>query len=369
LLLFDVSLAVAAKAFGVGGWRLVLLKGMTHSRFRGIVDGYPDLAVAVLGDFCLDRYLEIDPAKKEVSLETGLPVHNVVSVRGQPGGAGTVLNNLVALGVGEIFAVGFCGEDGEGYELQRALRELPGVSLEHFFPSTQRRTFTYTKPLVMQKGTSPRELNRLDLKNWTPTPAALRQKLTGALRTLAPEVDAIIVLDQTDVAETGVVTNEILDVLGALVRKHPKRLVLADSRRGLRDFPPCAFKMNAAELAACVDSKRRLSLAQIKIVAHGLAQRNNQPVFVTLAQRGLLAAAPEGEIEHVPALPVRGKIDIVGAGDAVSANLATALAAGATLREALEIANAAASIVIHQLGTTGTARVAEVGRLLTRRRH
>jgi len=48
----------------------------------------------------------------------------------------------------------------------------------------------------------------------------------------------------------------------------------------------------------------------------------------------------------VPTLPVRGEIDIVGAGDAVSANLTAALAAHATLREALELASAAASIVI-----------------------
>jgi len=50
----------------------------------------------------------------------------------------------------------------------------------------------------------------------------------------------------------------------------------------------------------------------------------------------------------------------VGAGDAVTANLAAALAARATLREAIELANAAASVVIHQLGTTGTASVAEI---------
>jgi bifunctional ADP-heptose synthase (sugar kinase/adenylyltransferase) len=54
----------------------------------------------------------------------------------------------------------------------------------------------------------------------------------------------------------------------------------------------------------------------------------------------------------------------VGAGDAVTANLACALAAGAGLREAIELANAAASIVIHQLGTTGTASVAQIGELL-----
>src|SRR5439155_24689562 len=105
-----------------------------------------------------------------------------------------------------------------------------------------------------------------------------------------------------------------------------------------------------------------------KTIALALARKNGQLVFVTLAERGLVAAAPDGEIQHVPALPVRGEIDIVGAGDAVSANLGAALAAGATLREALEIANAAASIVIHQLGTTGTAGAAEIGRLLTQTR-
>ena len=63
-------------------------------------------------------------------------------------------------------------------------------------------------------------------------------------------------------------------------------------------------------------------------------------------------------------LPVRGEIDIVGAGDSVTANLAAALAAGASLAEALELANAAASIVIHQLGTTGTASVAAIAELL-----
>jgi bifunctional ADP-heptose synthase (sugar kinase/adenylyltransferase) len=66
------------------------------------------------------------------------------------------------------------------------------------------------------------------------------------------------------------------------------------------------------------------------------------------------------------ALPFRGPIDIVGAGDAVSANLAAALAAGGSLREAMELANAGASVVIHQVGTTGTASVAELGKVMDR---
>src|SRR5437588_10885449 len=82
---------------------------MTPPRFRALSRRYSALRIAILGDFCLDRYLEIDTSKKEISLETHLPVYNVTHVRSQPGGAGTIRNNLVALGVGTIFPIGFCG--------------------------------------------------------------------------------------------------------------------------------------------------------------------------------------------------------------------------------------------------------------------
>jgi bifunctional ADP-heptose synthase (sugar kinase/adenylyltransferase) len=83
-----------------------------------------------------------------------------------------------------------------------------------------------------------------------------------------------------------------------------------------------------------------------------------------MAEHGIVGAMPGRGPEHVFSLPVRGPIDVVGAGDSVTANLAVALASGADLREAMQLAMAAASLVIHQLGTTGTASVAEIARLL-----
>ena len=339
---------------------------MTPSRFQEITGRYRDLSIAVLGDFCLDRYLEIDPAKREVSLETGLPVHNVVNVRAQPGGAGTILNNLSALGVGAIFPIGFIGEDGEGLELWGAMEKRPGVRLDYLLKTVQRRTFTYCKPLVMAPQKPPVELNRLDFKNWTETPALLQGVLLERLRTATGSVNAIIVLEQVDIPETGVVTQKILAGLSQLIEANSELLVVSDSRRGLRGYPPVVLKMNAAELESLTGATTPLGMDEIKQVAVDLARDRGRSVFVTLAERGILAAAPSGEIEHVPALPVRGAIDIVGAGDAVTANLTSALAAGATLREALEMANAAGSVVIHKLGTTGTASVEELAELLTR---
>lgn len=223
---------------------------MSPERFQEITGKYQRLRVAVVGDFCLDRYLEIDPAKQEISIETGLPVHNIINVRSQPGGAGTIVNNLAALGLGAIFPVGFAGEDGEAFELRRALAAIPGVRLDHFIQTGERRTFTYCKPLVLEPGKNPRELNRLDQKNWTPTSAALSDRLCSELSSAANKMDALILLSQVDEAETGVLTKPVLETVRKIAEAQTRRIILGDSRRGLEGFPPVIFKMNAAELAA-----------------------------------------------------------------------------------------------------------------------
>lgn len=334
---------------------------MNRQRFHDITAIYPRLRIAIVGDFCLDRYLEIDPVRSETSIETGLSVHNVVNLRSQPGAAGTILNNLVALGIGEVFPVGFCGDDGEGFELRRALQAKAGVKLDHFLQTAERRTFTYCKPLVLAHGQPPMELNRLDSKNWTPTPADVQDRLIHSLRALAENADAIILMDQVDVAETGVVTTKLLAAVAEIAAKRPGLLMVADSRRGLKGYPAVTFKMNAAELSALTGAAAKLTTEEIELLARSVARRHGRSVFVTLAERGLLGATAAGQVAHVPAVPVRGEIDIVGAGDSVTANLTASLAAGASLRESLELAAIASSVVIHQLGTTGVATVADIG--------
>jgi rfaE bifunctional protein kinase chain/domain len=336
---------------------------MSPERFANLSAAFPKLRVAVVGDFCLDRYLEIDPQREEVSIETGLQVHNVVRVRAQPGAAGTIVNNLEALGVGEIFPVGFCGEDGEGYELLRALRAQAGVNLQHFIQTPERRTFTYCKPLVLVAGEPLRELQRFDSKNWDATPEAVSAQLAASIKSLSGSVDAIIVMEQTEIEGAGVVTSPVLQALEEIATDLPHLPIVADSRRGLGGYPPCIFKMNAAELAALTGAAR-LSGDQIAEAALHLAGENGRPAIITMAEKGMVAADPSGEVVRVSALPVRGSIDVVGAGDSVTASVTAALAAGATLQEALEVAALASSIVVHQLGTSGAASTEAIGALL-----
>src|SRR6516165_1149475 len=121
---------------------------LTKTVLNQILDRLPGLAIGVVGDLFLDRYLDIDAALTEPSIETGLDAYQVVRVRSSPGAAGTVINNLVALGVGRVLPIAVLGDDGEGYELRQALDRLGVVDAKGLIGSPERRTPTYTKPML-----------------------------------------------------------------------------------------------------------------------------------------------------------------------------------------------------------------------------
>src|SRR5947209_7832941 len=146
--------------------------------------------IGVLGDLFLDRYLHLDATLTEPSLETGLDAYQVVRVRSQPGAAGTVINNLAALGVGPILPVAVIGDDGEGYELRQALAKMPAVDQARILAWDGRRTPTYTKPMLEAPGQPARELNRLDIKNRTPTPPAAESAILRSLESVWTQVNA-----------------------------------------------------------------------------------------------------------------------------------------------------------------------------------
>jgi sugar/nucleoside kinase (ribokinase family) len=88
-------------------------------------------------------------------------------------------------------------------------------------------------------------------------------------------------------------------------------------------------------------------------------------VFLTVGAPGILLFT-EADCERVPAIPVGGDIDIVGAGDSVMAAILSALCCGAEPREAALLGNVVASITIQHIGTTGTASPALVRERLRR---
>src|SRR5205085_12156131 len=131
---------------GRGGVTAVL----TTEAVEQVLSRLPSLTIGVLGDLFLDRYLDIDATLTEPSIETGLDAFQVVRVRSYPGAAGTVINNLVALGVGHVCPIAVIGDDGEGYELRQALARMATVDPAGIISVADRRTPTYTKPMLME---------------------------------------------------------------------------------------------------------------------------------------------------------------------------------------------------------------------------
>jgi rfaE bifunctional protein kinase chain/domain len=336
---------------------------MTEKRVGEILAWFPEVAVAVVGDFFLDKYLIIERALTEVSLETGLDAYQVVGKRLSPGAAGTVTNNLTALEVGRVLAVGFTGDDGEGYELRQGLART-GVDMSHLLQRPDLFTPTYTKPMLRDESGAEAELNRLDIKNRQPTSRDLEEAVLEQLRAVLPRVRAVIVADQVAERDLGVITDHVRRGICAMSAAHPDIVFLADSRENIALFRDVIIKPNKLEAAkACgyEGAEADLSAGDAERCGAELVTRNRRPVFVTAGAEGIVVFDEEGRT-RVPGVPVPPPVDIVGAGDSTTAGIVASLCAGASLTEAAAIANCVASITIQQLGTTGTATREQVRR-------
>ncbi|HTU19721.1 MAG TPA: PfkB family carbohydrate kinase [Gemmataceae bacterium] len=337
---------------------------LTSEGLERILTRIAHLKIGIIGDLFLDRYLALDAVLTEPSLETGLDAYQVVSVRSSPGAAGTVLNNLVALGVGRVYPIAVLGDDGEGYELRQALSRLPAVDPWGLVITPDRRTPTYTKPMLHEPGGTPRELNRLDIKNRRPMPEEVDVQVQEKLVELWPRIDALVVVDQVSEPDCGVITARIRDQLAPLTASEPDKFVLADSRERIGLFRGVSLKPNRQEALRATGFDADDGTEILERAAAQLARRANGWVFCTDGPRGILIASPQDSDRtmrsRIPAYPVHGPIDIVGAGDSTSAAMVCAMAGRASVEEAAAFGNLVASITIQQLGTTGTATPAQV---------
>jgi bifunctional ADP-heptose synthase (sugar kinase/adenylyltransferase) len=200
---------------------------LSAARLESILSALPRLTIGLVGDLFLDRYLELAQVG-EMSIETGLEAHQVVRVRNAPGALGTVMNNLAALGVGLLVPATCIGDDGHGFDLLREVRKLPVDSL-NVICTAERLTPTYTKPMK-PSGDGWRELNRLDVRSRSPLPMALQEALCQRIERVWQSSDGLIVLDQVNEPDCGVVTGAVRECLRSLSGQNPNKLIFIDSR-------------------------------------------------------------------------------------------------------------------------------------------
>jgi len=328
---------------------------LSEERLEELIARFASCRIAVLGDFFLDKYLDVDPTLEELSVETGKPAHQVATVRCSPGAAGTVVSNLAELETGALHAIGFTGDDGEAYELRRGLADLR-CSTGHLHTTAERFTPTYLKPRDMTVPGLEGEHSRLDTKNRQPTPPAIQQAIIDSLAAVVGEVDAVIVMDQVEIRDCGAVTDAVRSQLTDFAVANPQVVFWADSRHRIRDYQYVIIKPNEFEAIGKDDPQPgdTVDAAELETAVALLQQRTAAPVFVTRGADGIFVTDPQWTA--VPGVAVTGETDTTGAGDSATAGCVLALCAGATCVEAAVVGNLVASITIEQLATTGTAR-------------
>jgi rfaE bifunctional protein kinase chain/domain len=317
---------------------------------REILAGFPKLAALLVGDVCLDRWCTYDPSTSEPSRETGIPRLGVVSTEVTPGGGGTVANNLAALGVGRVAVLGVRGDDGFGFELERALGERR-INAEPMVKVPNWHTFTYTKLLNSQ--TSVEDQPRVDFISTNPLPPEAERQVLSNLRSVIPDYDVILVADQAETAAGGVVTPAVRNLILELAAKHTEKVFLVDSRKRIDLFRHVIIKPNRQEAeAACRKLFRAVDYQRLR------EHVGSKVIMVTHGPKGVLVIE-DGKETWVPARTVEKPVDICGAGDSFAAGAALILAVTRDALAAARFGNLVASITIMKKGT-GTASPDEI---------
>jgi len=315
-----------------------------------ILQRFRSLRALVLGDICLDRWCTYDPAAAEPSRETGIPRIAVTSTHVTAGAGGTVASNLAALGCGSVSVLGAIGEDGFAYELKQALRHA-GVESSLLVEVPGSLTFTYTKLLNARTGEE--DLPRVDFINSRPMPPRADQAVLTHLTDAIGNADVILVSDQAETEQGGVITAAVRDRLASLAQSFPAKVFWVDSRLRAEKFRHVIVKPNEREAAEA--SQRLLGRIDFAALRSAIGPH---PLVVTHGSSGAEVWDCSGS-RFIPTTPVANPVDICGAGDSFSAGAALALAATGSIDDAVRMGNHVASITIMKKGT-GTASQEEV---------
>lgn len=306
-----------------------------------------DRTVVVLGDVMLDEFIWGDVTR--VSPEAPVPVVDIRRESTHLGGAANVLGNLVALGANAC-VVGVVGKDSAGERIRISLRDESALQADSFLIVDDSRPTTTKTRIIAQN----QMVVRADRERRSPVNAATEDQVIAAVKNAIADAHALVVSDY----DKGVVTPRILsEVLPAAYGRMP---VLIDPKiRNFDCYHPATMVTPNHHEALRLANLEEDSDGALQTAAQTIRDRLKcDAVLITRGDRGVMLLEENREPVYV-ATAAREVFDVTGAGDTVIATLAAALAAGASMTEAAELANQAAGIVVGKLGTA-TASAKEV---------
>lgn len=288
--------------------------------------------ILVVGDVMLDRYWHGSASR--ISPEAPVPVIKVNQSEDRPGGAGNVALNIAALGAAASL-IGVIGDDDAGLVLQN---RLTAAAIHTNFQISESKP-TITKLRVVSRH---QQILRMDFEeSFDESDSSHFVQKAAAMM---PQVSVLVLSDYAK--------GSLLDCQSLIAMARLRRIpVLVDPKgsdfsryRGASLLTP-----NLQEFEQVVG----VCNSEQQMVARGtelMRELDLQALLVTRGEQGMTLLRPNQQELHLPAR-AREVFDVTGAGDTVIAVLASVLASGQSLPEAVALANLAAGIAVGKLGT------------------
>jgi D-beta-D-heptose 7-phosphate kinase/D-beta-D-heptose 1-phosphate adenosyltransferase len=308
---------------------------LTRDRVLHLIQKMKGSRVVVVGDIMLDRYLVGDTER--LSPEAPVPVVTVRERTARLGGAANVAMNVAALGARSLL-VGVVGDDTDGAAIRQ---ELAVGRLEDRYVLSLAGRPTTSKTRIISRS---QQIVRIDDEVETLLDGSDLDKLIRVARDAMADADALLLEDYNK----GALAPKLIAAVMEVARRRGIPIVVDPKFRQFFEYAGATvFKPNRRELesalGAAVDLKNGNALPEV------LARLKVDNLLVTLGAEGMVLVMKDGSLTHIPSI-ARSIYDVSGAGDTVTAWMGAALAAGASVREAAQLANYAAGVEVSKAG-------------------
>ena len=295
----------------------------------------------VVGDLMIDHY--IWGSATRLSPEAPVPIVNVKKESTTLGGAGNVVQNLVALGA-NVTVSGVIGDDVSGQQVLEILAS-EGVKTDAIIKDSKRPTTVKTRVLA-----GSHQLVRIDREVTDAISGESVDLLLAALNNNISNADIVLLSDYNKGLLSHGITQQVIRIAAA----HKKHVVIDPKGLNYEKYKGAyLIKPNRKELAEAAKVEKINNLDDLENASKTIfSQTGTQYLIVTLSEEGMaILTETTSKLLPVKATEV---FDVTGAGDTVIATIAYFIALGLTVEEACELANHAAAIVIRHIGSATT---------------
>jgi rfaE bifunctional protein kinase chain/domain len=301
-------------------------------RMTGIVQGFANKRILVLGDLMLDKYLWGSVGR--ISPEAPVPVVEVHRDTSCLGGAGNVCHNLESLGALPI-PVGVVGDDQPGDWIKQSVPDSSGIFVDKNRPTTVKtRIIAHHQQVV-----------RVDQEEKKSISSKMEEQIFNFIQ--EDEFKGILISDYNK----GLLTKSLMQKLLPYTQKKGISVFVDPKVDNFFSFSPVTLiNPNHAEAEQIVHHACNTNSQVEKAGERILSRIEAKYLILKRGERGLTVFEKGKKEIHIPTI-AKEVFDVTGAGDTVIATASLALLSDASILEAAMLANAAAGVVVGKIGT------------------